>query len=103
MRFFQIAVSAPAPGQYRNSTLGLLAKLEGGLRLPFLFGLIAMKRNERHLIYEAIALMFFTVMGIFVVPTLVSERNSITAVAGGMLLFGWLVWMGYFVYRIGDR
>jgi uncharacterized membrane protein len=57
-------------------------------------------RKERTAVYEGGAIAFVAVFGAFVIPALVSVRDSVVAVAGGMLFIGWLIWLAYFVYRM---
>lgn len=58
-----------------------------------------MTKKERHLVYEVIAIGVAGLLGAFAVPAMLSERNSITVVCGGLLLLGWLGWLAYFAYR----
>jgi heme A synthase len=55
--------------------------------------------KQRHLIYEAIAIGVAGIFGAFSVPFMLNERNSISVVAGAMLLLGWVIWVAYFIYR----
>ena len=57
-------------------------------------------KKERAAVYEAIALGFAALFGAFVIPALISVRDSVVTVAGGMLFIGWLIWLAYFVYRM---
>lgn len=59
-----------------------------------------MKKRERAIVHEAVALMFATALAIFIVPVLISERNSITAVAGALMLLGLIVWVIAFSVRL---
>lgn len=59
-----------------------------------------MTRKERGFALEAAALTWAGLLGVFVVPTLLSLHDTVAFVAGGMLLIGWLTWGAYFFYRI---
>jgi hypothetical protein len=60
-------------------------------------------KRERHLIYEGIAFGFTGLFGAFVIPELMSVRNSIAVVCGGLLFIGWLIWGSYFIYRAASK
>jgi heme A synthase len=59
-----------------------------------------MTQQQRHLAYEGAAITVAGIFGVYVVPTLLSERDSMTVVAGGFLLLGWLAWTAWLLYRI---
>jgi heme A synthase len=58
-----------------------------------------MKAKERHLIYELIAIGLAGLFGAMVVPTLLSERDSLAVLCGAILMLGWLGWVAYYLYR----
>lgn len=58
-----------------------------------------MTQKQRRLVYEAIAIGAAGLLMAFVVPTLVSERNSIAAVCGGLLVILLVGWVAWFFYR----
>lgn len=58
-----------------------------------------MTKKQRHLIYELVAIGFAGIFGVFTIPALLSARDSIAVVCAGLLLIGWAIWLGYFIYR----
>lgn len=62
-----------------------------------------MTRKERRFIYEGIAILFAdSLMALFVVPTLVNTRDSMSVFAGGFLAFGAVAWTAYYAYRVNQ-
>lgn len=62
-----------------------------------------MKQKERHFVYEGMAMLVAGMFGAFAVPTLLSTRDSVVAVCGGILFIGWLCWFAFWLYRINGR
>ena len=58
-----------------------------------------MTQKQRRMVYEAIAIGAAGLLLAFVVPTLVSERNSIAAISGGLLALILVGWASWFFYR----
>lgn len=59
-----------------------------------------MSRRERAIVHEGLALAFVSLFAAFAVPTLISARDSVVAVAGVMLLMVWLGWGGWYFFRL---
>jgi heme A synthase len=58
--------------------------------------------KQRRLVYELIAIGVAGILGAFVVPMMLSERNSVSVVAAGLLLIGWVVWLCYYLFRVNE-
>lgn len=58
-----------------------------------------MTQKQRRLVYEVIAIGAAGILGAFAVPALLSDRNSVSTLAGFLLLLGWGGWLAWYLYR----
>jgi heme A synthase len=59
-----------------------------------------MTAKQRAAIYEGAAITVAGLLGMFAVPELLNEHDSLAALAAAVLYLGWLVWLAYYVYRM---
>jgi hypothetical protein len=62
-----------------------------------------MRRKERHLLYEAVALCVAGLFGAFAVPELVNAHNTVAAFSAFFLFLGWVAWFVFFLIRATNR
>jgi len=62
-----------------------------------------MTRKQRHLIYEAVAILLATFFGLFTTPALINAHETIALVCAIGLLAVWGVWIAYFLYRLSKE
>lgn len=59
-----------------------------------------MTKKLRNMVIEGSGLMAIGLMLAFTIPTLISTRDSVVAVVGGLMAIGYIYWVVAFFYRL---
>ena len=59
-----------------------------------------MTKRQRHQVYEGLFIIAAAFTLVFAVPTLLSEHDSIAALAAALMILLWLSWVVMFLYRV---